>query len=530
MRSSKAAVGTAFALLSAGPPVRLSAQVIDTIVVVNHNVFDLQQDAEAPGFLARLANTLHVTTRAGVIRRALLLNRGDRYDSARVAESERALRGLHVFSRVEVDTMRIGGRLALRVETTDGWSTKPQLGYTTVGGDATWLAGIVEENLLGTATSLTAVYNKTPDRNIMDLGYLSPHFFGRRTRLAAQYTSKSDGKRGQWLLGVPFYQTAARAALTTNGEAASERVLVFRDGHRDTTRYPSDLGRRALRFDVTAGFAPHATSRDYVRLWVAGQWRREDFGPDTATVFPRSVFGALGAGVDVGHVRFHVLRGFNSFARREDVDLSQVFHVGAWAAPRAWGYPSDRAGVGPEVGGQVSALWAGGFAVLRGWANGVYVGGGGGALDSARVAGSLTVASQNLRRHTLILHVEGGALRRTNPGAEFDLWLSQKGPRVFGIHQFTGTRMAWLALEDRVVVSEELSGLVGIGVAPFFDYGGAWYADEPARLGGDIGLALRLGPTRAVRGDVAEFAIGYRFGKGFTGSRWGVSIGKGIVF
>jgi hypothetical protein len=521
-RSSKAVVGAVFALLAAGPPVRLSAQVIDTIVVVNHNVFDLQQDAEAPGFLARLANTLHVTTRAGVIRRALLLNRGDRYDSARVAESERALRGLHVFSRVEIDTMRIGGRLALRVETTDGWSTKPQLGYTTVGGDATWLAGIVEENLLGTATSLTAVYNKTPDRNIMDLGYLSPHFFGRRTRLAAQYTSKSDGKRGQWLLGVPFYQTAAGAALTTNGEAASERVLVFRDGALDTT-----FERRGLQFSVAAGYAPRATSRDYVRLWVAGQWRREDFGAETTAVFPRSVFGALGAGVDVGHVRFQVLQGFNSFARREDVDLSQVLHVGAWAAPRAWGYPSGRAGVGPEVGGQVSALWAGGFAVLRGWANGVYVPGG---LDSARVSGSLTVASQAFRRQTVILHLEGGALRRAKPGAEFDLWLMQKGPRVFGIHQFTGTRMAWLALEDRVVVSEELSGLVGIGVAPFFDYGGAWYADEPARLGGDIGLALRLGPTRAVRGDVAEFAIGYRFGKGFTGSRWGVSIGKGVVF
>src|SRR2546428_1020002 len=44
-----------------------------------------------------------------------------------------------------------------------------------------------------------------------------------------------------------------------------------------------------------------------------------------------------------------------------------------------------------------------------------------------------------------ILHLEGGALRRPKPGAEFDLWVLQKGPRVFGIHQFTGTRMAWLA-------------------------------------------------------------------------------------
>src|SRR2546430_3024784 len=137
-RSSRAAV-LALTLLSLCPSIRLSAQTIDTIVVVNHNIFDLEGDA--PGFLARLANRLHVTTRAGVIRRTLLVNPGDRYDSARVAESERALRSLYVFSRVRLDTTRIAGRLALRVTTSDGWSTKPQLGYSSAGGDATWLAG-----------------------------------------------------------------------------------------------------------------------------------------------------------------------------------------------------------------------------------------------------------------------------------------------------------------------------------------------------------------------------------------------------
>src|SRR3989441_733308 len=462
-RSGGRAVGMALLLLSAGPPVRLSAQAgIDTIVVVNHNIFDLQDDA--PGFLARLANGLHVTTRAGVIRRTLLVNPGDRYDSARV-----------------------------------------------------------EESLLGTATSLAAVYQKTPDRTILDLRYVSPHFFGRRMRLGAEYASKSDGKRGVWSLGVPFYETGARRALVTDGEAASERVLRFRDGRPDTT-----VWRRALRFSVSAGIASHATSRGYVRLWVGGQWRREDFGPESLlSVFPRSTFAAPGAGVDVGHGRFQVLEPFNSYARREDVDVSQLLHLGLWAAPRAWGYPSGRAGLGPEASGQVSALWPGGFVVLRGAANGVYAAGG---LDTARVTGSVTVASQSLRRQTLVLHLEGGALRQPKPGAEFDLWVLQKGPRVFGIHEFTGDRMVWLALEDRLLIRDELWGLVGVGVAPFFDYGGAWYAAHPVPLGGDVGLSLRLGPTRAIHGDVGEFALGYRFGKGFAGSHWAIAVRKGIAF
>jgi hypothetical protein len=538
--SNKArAVGALGTLLTAATPVGSVAQsaapTIDTIVVVNHNVFDLQQ-AEAPGFLARLANRLHARTRAGVIRAALLVNAGDPYDSARVAESERALRALSVFSRVRIDTTGLDGRLAVRVTTTDGWSTKPQMGYSSTGGSVAWMVGLVEDNFLGTATSLGAVFNHTPDRSIFDVGYTSHHFLSRRGWLQAKYSDKSDGTKGNWLLGLPFYETAARRAITVDGEAASERVLLFKDGAldstRDSVRAPQGIvERRGLRVRVTAAVAPHATTRDYVRLWLAGQWRREDFAPESTTAFPRSVSGTVGAGFDVGHTRFQVLERFNSYARREDVDISRLLHVGLWAAPRSWGYAAGGAGVGPEVSGQVAAAWAGGFAVLRAAGNGVLTAG---VPDSGRVSGAFTIASQNVPRHTLILHGEAAALRRSKFGDEFDLWTTQNGPRVWGIHQFTGTRMVWLALEDRVLVTDEAWGLVGIGVSPFLDYGGAWYQGrEPARLGGDIGLALRIGPTRAVRGDVAEIAIGYRFWQkelAFTGSRWGFTIRKALRY
>src|SRR2546430_12339805 len=99
-------------------------------------------------------------------------------------------------------------------------------------------------------------------------------------------------------------------------------------------------------------------------------------------------------------------------------------------------YPSGQAGVGPELSAQLAAPWRRGFAVLRAAANGVLTAG---APDSGRVAGAFTVASQNLPRQTLILHVEGAQLRRAKPGGEFDLWVTQNGPRVFGIHEFTGT-------------------------------------------------------------------------------------------
>ena len=44
------------------------------------------------------------------------------------------------------------------------------------------------------------------------------------------------------------------------------------------------------------------------------------------------------------------------------------------------------------------------------------------------------------------------------------------------------------------------------------------------------GIALRLGPTRSVQGDVAEIAVGARFGQGFQGSRWAIAVRKGVAF
>ena len=530
-------------LLVAGATSRIAAQVpapiIDTIVIFNHNIFDENDLAVLP-YIARIANAIHFKTHASVIRRTLLLNQGEPYDSARAVESERALRNLNVFRQVRIDTVHVRNRLVLRVQTEDGWSTKPQFNYASSAGSVTWQAGMQEENLLGTATSLTALYTKTPDRNSGQFVYLNPHFIARRPRLGIIYQPRSDGTTWGWSLGVPFYQTAAKRQFGTSGEASTYRVLIFRDFNEGDAAFGT-TERHLLRFTVNAGVALRATSRSYVRLWTSGVWRREDFVPEM-TVAPGSTFGTIGAGIEVAHTRFHIMERFNTYARREDVNLTQYFRIGAWAAPRAWGYAVGHAGVGLEASGQLSALWRGGFIALSGGAHGVYAGS---VLDSARIRAGVTIASQNFASQTAILHLEGGALRGITPNAFFDTWLDQSGLRLYPAHAFTGTRTVWFTFEDRIVLNEQAFGIVGVGVAPFFDWGGAWYGDEPVwpgkdtllllreprRTGADAGLALRLGPTRAVRGDVSEFAVGYRFGGPTNAPHgWALSIRRGIHF
>lgn len=494
---------------------------IDTVIVVSRNVFDPPDGT--PRIVARVGNALHITTRPAVIRRLLLVGVGSPLDSARLVESERALRELGVFRRVALDTLRIDGRLALRVETADGWSTSPQLNFSSTAGSTTWSAAMVERNFLGLATLVSASYGVTPDRHSLDLQFASPGLVFRHAPLLAAYSHLSDGDAGVWSYGLPFYRTDARWALVTSGEAATQRTLDFRDG------VVSDSAvRHALVFGLTGGVALRATSREYLRLWAGAVWRREDYVPRTtpATRAPYSAFGTVGLGIDAARVRFGVYEHLNGFARQEDVDLSSTLSLGVWAAPRAWGYAGDRAGVGPVVSGQLAARWRTGLALVRADAHGVY---GQSGLDSGQTHASVDVASLALSRQALLLHVEGGAMQGQRPGTTFDPWATLNGPRGFGAHAFTGTRLVYAMLEDRILVADQLWGVVGVGVAPYVEYGGAWYGgQESARLGGDAGLALRLGSPRSVRGDVAEFAVSYRYRR-FAGGPWALTVRKSFA-
>lgn len=506
-------------LIATAAPLHAQAPRLDTIVVHPQNVFD--HDPAAPSVLERMANAFHVTTRPWVVRKALLVNAGAAYDSARVVESERALRRLNIFRSVKLDTSRVGGRLALNAETADAWSTVPQVGYGSSAGSVSWEAGVIENNFLGTATQVGADYRVTPDRDETILRFAHPSLFARHDIAVAEYLGRSDGLQADWIYGVPFYESAAPWALTTDGEAANERALVFRDGVQ-----VADPQRHALRFSATGGIAQHATSRGYVRLLVAATVRSEVYVADSIRPVPHPVFGTIGLGLDMGRPWLKVVENLNTQGRREDADISQRFNIGLWAAPRAFGYQHGHDGVGIASAAQSGAAWPGGFGIARLAADGVY---GPAGLDSSRVTGELTAVQFVTPRQTLVVHGEAGALRNEKPGDEFDLWLYDNGPRLYSAHTFTGTRMVWGTMEDRIALFNDVLGLEDIGVAPFLDVGGAWYGDESPRIGADAGVSLRLGLTRGSSGDIVEYALGYRFGDPTAGRGWALTVRSAVI-
>jgi hypothetical protein len=512
-------------------PVSLSAQsatdsgpapsdpdVIRAIQLERRDIFDPHER----GWLARLANALHIETRLPTIRRELLFRAGEPYDSARVAESERNLRALRVFRRVKIDSVRTDSGLVMKVLTKDGWSTRADWRFRSAGGEVEFTIGMVEDNLLGTASSASVRYRRTPDRSTVTLGFRRPRLFAGQVGLGLAYEDRSDGRLYGVAVEQPFYSLTSPYGFRFEAEDRDERVLRFFGGSADAQ---DTLSRRYSLVRGSTAWALRKSSEGFIRLGFQAQVRRDDFLPEGSGLsFPRSVTGAFGPYLTFNRANYLVTEGVSGFAREEDVDLGTTVRIGVNLAPGAFGY--DRDGIAPLVLARVGAKIPGGFGYLEGLAGGMYSSAG---LDSGSVELAATGVLKPTRGQVGIIHVEAGWIKNPLPGSEFDLGLGN-GLRAFRSHSFTGDRSIFATAEYKITVAEDFLGLVGLGIAGFVDHGGAWYAGTPRRLGWDAGIGLRLGASRASETDALRFDLARRFANDVQGAGWVVTVGKGFVF
>jgi hypothetical protein len=492
--------------------------IIRGVQLQRRDIFDPNERS----WLARMANHLHFQTRPAVIRRELLFRTGEPYDSALVAESERNLRALGIFRRVQIDSVRTPTGLMLRVLTKDGWSTQADWRFRSTGGEVAFTIGLVENNLLGTASTAAVRYKKDPDRSSVALSFRRPRMFAGTVGLGLQYENRSDGRIGAVAIDRPFFALTSPRAFRLEAEDHRERVFRFFEGEN----IPTDtLSRRFSLVRASAAWAIRASSAGYLRAGVMGQVQRDDFQPETSTApLSKTVIGSVGPYVGWSRARFIVTRGYAGFAREEDVDIGLTLRAGLQLAPRLFGYGRD--GIGPSASARVGAALPGGFAYVDAFANGLYTAAG---LDSGSVQFAGTVVLQPAPSHVAVMHLEGGWLRNPLPGEEFDLGLGS-GPRAFGSHAFTGDRSFFATAEYRYTVVDDLGGLVGLGIAGFVDHGGAWYAGSRRRVGWDAGVGLRVGASRSSDTPALRFDLARRFANDVEPAGWVLTVGKGFAF
>lgn len=172
--------------------------LIDSVVIENGDIFDLNLPKNR-NWLFKLTNKLHVTTRKHVIKRELLVSKGDIFSKKLADESERNLRSLPYLwdARIEMIKSDSGSNL-MKVTTSDRWTLAGGPTFNRSSGRTIYQLGFEELNFLGYGQRISFDYFiREFDENYTRASFYERRLFGTRYGLSAYYNGDPEiGKTG----------------------------------------------------------------------------------------------------------------------------------------------------------------------------------------------------------------------------------------------------------------------------------------------------------------------------------------------
>jgi outer membrane protein assembly factor BamA len=223
---------------------------IGQIVVRNEDVFDTS-DPEEDNALFRAANLIHIQTREGVIRRALLFKSGEPVSAALIEETERSLRSARFLYDVRLRPIAVRDNVVdIEVMTRDSWSLDLGLSFGRSGGSSSSNYGFSEYNLLGTGTALSFARTSDVDRDGREFSVSNDRLFGNWISVGYRQSINNDGRSEGASVLRPFYSLDARWSAGASW-SRNDRVESIYNGGEVVSRYRQD----ETRVEFFAGFS-----------------------------------------------------------------------------------------------------------------------------------------------------------------------------------------------------------------------------------------------------------------------------------
>ena len=462
----------------------------------------------------RAANALHFDTRETTVRRELLFTPGDCYDAFLLAESERLLRNLGVFARVDVfGVPQPDGSWHVIVATRDEWSTQLDVKVRFDNGIGIEGARLFETNLMGRARTLGVFYYEREVTRDYGLVYATPHLFrsrwdgmlgiGRtragnfvRSELAypflgevGQYAGRLSWRRDQQFFDYVLRDDDALISphvLMPVKDEFIDASMVRRFGERGSTLLlGAALTLEELDYPGVVEVAPEGNFDDRVEADPAQK----------AAVLPQQQLrDQLRASLLVGHqnIVWVKRRGYDSMRGEQDVRIGSEVGLVVGRTLSAHDDDHDTFLGGTGYAG-FSAL--GGFMVLRARSDArwdIASPGDPGHWEDVFLDAELLAYFRRptLPRHTLVVRWNAaGAWNTTTP---FQLTLGgERALRGYDQERFPGGNRVVLSLEDRIYLGWPWPDLFDTGLTLFADVGRIWPGDAP--FGADSGWRSSAG-------------------------------------
>jgi len=512
-------------------PVPSEALTIDSIEIINNNVFDLTQP-RYDNFLFRLANKFHICTRKSVIRREILLKEGNPYDTSLAYETIRNLRNLDYIFQVDLDIKKgSANENILVVKTSDKWTTTAGVSYHRKGARNDIQLSFKENNLLGYGIFIAHDYFILEEERDYYQGEIRDNrVFGKEFSLKLLYNDSPRKSLYGISTGKPYYRLSQSWAFTTGYYRVNERLdyyyleeLSARDRIKSNNVdlvVSHKIGPRTLKyyFNYAYGYKDNISPQRIYYITDPEQLE------DVVAIIPEepedSIINYFEVTVGLIGINYHPFRRLNRFVKPEDINLGWEVEASIRAA-----YPQHQR---RYLVGSISAGWTnnwGKLLFLTGgttrywWISGV----------SIRRLYSLYAKSywRYHPNHTLVAKLKFDCDRRVN--SSYNLYLDEEnGLRGFPVYYDGGEYQILLNLENRVFSNIEIL-TVGIGGVIFADIGNVWSRKDAIRfsdLMATVGPGLRFGVSRSSEAEVVRIDFGYALTRG----KWLISVGTRQFF
>jgi hypothetical protein len=484
-----------------------SGAVVGSILIDNENIFNLDNPKDNTR-LFRLADRLHIKTRAVVIRSQLLFKPGERYNRRLIDESERILRADSYFYDAWIRAVAYhDGKVDLRVTTKDVWTLNPGFNFGRSGGTNATGVKLEDSNILGTGADVVLSHSTSVDRSMTQLTASDQHAFGTWISATVNYADLSDGRQRELTVQSPFYAFETRWAagiyglndLQTDSLWDRDQIIdQFQDLHHGAQIY---------------GGLSQGEQNGWVRRWSAGLTDDEhEFMPVStwtgASLLPedrRFVYP---------WVQFDLIQDdYQKFWNHDQIGRTEDFYLGTSASVRAGVADASLGSTSTALIFQSSATRAfragGSTLLLYSDLSGRVTSG---QLDNGLMDASVRYyveQSKNWLFYATFLGTKGWRLDLDDQ----ILLGGDNGLRGYPLRYQDGTERAQATVEQRYFTDWYPFQLFRVGGAVFFDSGRVWgsapLAEPNLGLLSDAGFGLRFGNSRSGLGNVVHVDLAF---------------------
>ncbi|HET9819109.1 MAG TPA: hypothetical protein VFP92_08100 [Rhodanobacteraceae bacterium] len=471
------------------------------------NVYDLADPREDVWY-ARAADFLHIRTRDWVVRHLLLVRSGQPADAQQVYEAIRHLRSQVFIRGADITPMSCtDGTVDVRVAVRDAWTLKIDTRFTRAGNANEWRFKLEDSNFLGSGRTLAIGRQKTIERSMNVLEYLSPTFLNTNWTLAAYYEDLSDGRLESLALAKPFLLDT-----TPWSGGVSLRVQNLHLSFYSRGVQAWYLPQQERQFQANWQKLLDFSGETALRAGVVLDYERYRYGapvlvspgelPPPAP-YPRTL---AGIGPIVSLHQDH----YAHFTNIRDVDRAEDYNLG-WDVSAQVSYDSTALGASAN-GPDLSVSASKGFEPFPRWlvlTDGSLSGRrAGGQWRNEAIDAAATAYGQPWRRQTLVFHIDYASLLHPDP--ENRLYIGGfQALRGYPNFYATGTRRVRVTIADRIVTPMVWFHTFQVGFVVFNDDAmidgasgrrwGPWYSS--------LGAGFRIGNLRGSFKRVLYFTV-----------------------